>query len=344
MPIFICMIPTAHQTINCFRSCEFLDVRSDFTVWNDAIIKSGGLNSIEMCGSSSPDQTKFIPNSAQNIMQHQEGTFAGGGNLTLYYQSWHPSVPPHAIVTIVHGLGAHSGWFANLVRCLVENGYAVYGFDLRGHGRSAGQRGYINSWEEFRSDLRAFRQLIALAAADLPCFLLGHSLGGTIVLDYVLRDPTSFQGAIAMAPALEHVGIPPVRLGIGYILSVVCPRFALDTGIGLAVGARDPELLNAFDRDPLRHRQGTARLVTEFFKTVDWIESHISQLQIPLLILHGDADRVACPETSRRLYNLATIADKELQAYPGLYHELHHDFDYEQVLSDLVAWLGMRTK
>jgi alpha-beta hydrolase superfamily lysophospholipase len=293
-----------------------------------------------MCCSSSADRTKFIPNSAQNIMQHHEGTFSGAGNLTLYYQSWHPPVPPRAIVTLVHGLGAHSGWFANVVRCLVENGYAVYGFDLRGHGRSAGQRGYIHSWEEFREDIKTFRYLIALAEADLPCFLLGHSLGGTIILDYVLRDPTSFQGAIAMAPTLEQVGISPVRLGLGYILSTVCPRFALDTGMGLTVGARDLELLNAFDRDPLRHSQGTARLVTEFFKTVDWIESHISQLQIPLLILHGDADRVAFPETSRRLYNQVMIADKELHEYPGLYHELHNDFGYEQVLSDLVAWLA----
>lgn len=287
-----------------------------------------------------PIESNLPPTSAQNTIQHQEGTCLGAGNLTLYYQSWHPPARPRSIVTIVHGLGAHSGWFPNVVRCLVENGHTVYGLDLRGHGRSAGQRGYINSWEEFREDLRAFRQLIALAEADVPCFVLGHSLGGTIVLDYVLRDPTSFHGAIAMAPALEHVGISPVRLGLGYLLSAVWPRFALDTGIGLAVGARDLELLNAYDRDPLRHRQGTARLVTEFFKTVDWIESHISQLQIPLLILHGDADRVAFPATSRRLYERANIADKELHEYPGLYHELHNDFDADLVLSDLVIWLA----
>jgi alpha-beta hydrolase superfamily lysophospholipase len=287
-----------------------------------------------------PIESNLPPTSAQHTIQHQEGTCLGAGNLTLYYQSWHPPALPRSIVIIVHGLGAHSGWFPNLVRCLVANGHAVYGFDLRGHGRSAGQRGYINSWEEFREDLRAVRQLIALAEADLPCFLLGHSLGGTIVLDYVLRDPTSCQGAIAMAPTLGHVGISPVRLGLGYILSTVCPRFMLDTGIGLTVGARDLELLNAYDRDPLRHSQGTARLVTEFFKTVDWIESHISELQIPLLILHGDADRVAFPATSRRLYERANIADKELHEYPGLYHELHNDFDADLVLSDLVIWLA----
>jgi alpha-beta hydrolase superfamily lysophospholipase len=281
-----------------------------------------------------PIESNLVPTSAQNTIQHQEGTCSGAGNLTLYYQSWHPPTRPRSIVTIVHGLGSHSGWFANMVRCLVENGHAVYGFDLRGHGRSAGQRGYISSWQEFREDLRAVRQLIALKEADVPCFLLGHCLGGTIVLDYALHYPASIHGAIAMAPALGDVGISPVRLGLGYILSAVYPRFTLDTGIGLTVGARDLELLNAYDRDPLRHSQGTARL------TVDWIESHISELQIPLLILHGDADRVAFPETSRRLYERANIADKELHEYPGLYHELHNDFDCDRVLADLVAWLS----
>lgn len=126
----------------------------------------------------------------------------------------------------------------------------------------------------------------------------------------------------------------------GSAVSAVCPRFALDTGIDLTVGARDRQLLNAYDRDPLRHRQGTARLMTEFFKTVDWIENHISELPTPLLILHGDADRVAFPATSRRLYERVNIADKELHEYPGLYHELHNDFDADLVLSDLVIWLA----
>lgn len=165
-----------------------------------------------------PIESNLPPTSAQNTIQHKEGTCAGAGNLSLYYQSWHPPAQPRSIVIIVHGLGAHSGWFDNMVQCLVQNGHAVYGFDLRGHGRSAGQRGYINSWEEFREDLRAVRQLIALTAVDIPCFLLGHCLGGTVVLDYALHYPTGIHGAIAMAPALAHVGISPVRLGLGYLL------------------------------------------------------------------------------------------------------------------------------
>ncbi len=271
-------------------------------------------------------------------MQHRENTFLGTDNVTLYYQSWHPPMRSSAIVVLVHGLGAHSGWFPNVVRTLVESGYAVYAVDLRGHGRSAGQRGYINCWEEFRRDLRTFLELIAPQTPNLPVFLLGHSMGGAVVLDYVLRDPRGLQGAILMAPALKHVGITPWRLGLGFILSAIYPRFAVDAG--LESGARDLELLEAYERDPLRHTTGTARLITEFFHTINWLERHISELKIPLLILHGDADRIAFPETSRRLFDRITFPDKTRYEYPGLCHELHNDFDYPHVLSDLLDWLA----
>jgi alpha-beta hydrolase superfamily lysophospholipase len=163
-------------------------------------------------------------------------------------------------------------------------------------------------------------------------------MGGTIVLDYILHDLTGLRGAIVMAPALEQIGTDPWRVGLGYLLSALCPRFSL--GLGLAIGARDPQLLQAFNADPLRHTQGTARLMTEFFDTVNWIESHIGELNVPLLILHGDADRVSSAGTSRQLFERITFPDTTRSEYPGLYHELHNDFDYSQVLADLLAWLA----
>ena len=119
-------------------------------------------------------------------MQHREGSFLGARNLKLYYQSWHPLEPVKGIVVIIHGLGSHSSLFGNVTQSLVPSGYAVYGLDLRGHGRSQGQRGHINAWSEFREDLTTFFALIKTREKGIPCFLLGHSLGGIIALDYVL--------------------------------------------------------------------------------------------------------------------------------------------------------------
>ena len=269
---------------------------------------------------------------------HQEGLFVGAGGFNLYYQSWHPKSTTKAIVIIVHGLGVHSDIFGNIVEFLVAHNYGVYGFDLRGHGRSPGQRGYINSWSEFREDLQALLEVVKQKDSQLPLFLLGQSLGGTIALDYTLRFRDQLQGLILFSPALQ-VGISPLKIIIGRIVSKLLPDFSLDTGIGLVTSSRDPKVVETLAADPLRHTRGTARLSTEFFQTVTWIEKHTEMLQIPLLILHGGADQISLPESSRRLFDQITFADKVRRFYPESYHVLHLDLNYQEVLADLGDWL-----
>ncbi len=273
------------------------------------------------------------------MMQHSEGTFNGAGGLKLYYQSWHPSEQPDGVLVIVHGLGAHIGLFGNVVQHLISCGYAVYGFDLRGHGRSPGQQGYISSWAEFREDLGALLRLVEKQEPGCPRFLLGHSVGGLIALEYVLRSSGELQGVIALALALGEVGVSPLKLTLGRILSQVWPRFSLDTGIDHTAGSRDPAVITAYAQDTLRHTRGTARLVTEFFAAAAWIQDHAADLQLPLLILHGDADEVAPLEATSAFFDQVTFLDKEIKVYPGVYHEIHNDFNYQEMLADLEDWL-----
>lgn len=272
-------------------------------------------------------------------MNHVEGTFKGARGLQLYYQSWHPPRRARAIVAIVHGLGAHSGLFSNALHYLIAQGYAVYAFDLRGHGRSPGQRGHINTWAEFREDLSAFLQLIREQEPGCPCFLGGHSLGGVIALDYALRSPEGLQGVMVIAPALGKVGVPPLKITLGQLLSRVWPRFSLRLGLDRTASSRDASVVSAYAQDPLRHERGSARLATEFLKTVDWIQNHVTHLRIPLLVLHGSADRVALPEGSRAFCQQVTFPDKSCYEYPGGYHDLHVDTNYQTVLTDLGNWL-----
>ena len=272
-------------------------------------------------------------------MQHREGTFKGAGELELYYQCWRPMDPPLAILIIVHGLGGHSGLFNNLVDSLVPQGYAIYGFDLRGHGRSPGQRGHINAWSEFREDLRRFQRWVKANTPRLPCFLLGHSLGGAIALDYALHFPEGLQGVIATAPAVGKVGVSPIRLGMGRILSCLWPSFSLNTGIAQGACSRDPAVVAAYAQDPLRHTKGSARLVTEFLTTTEWIQSHTADLQAPVLILHGGADQVTSSEGSCAFFQKIKLSDKERREYPESYHELHSDINHQEVFADLSNWL-----
>lgn len=272
--------------------------------------------------------------------------FSGWQQLPIFYQCWQPQTTvsePHAIVALVHGLGSHSGLFDTIVHALVPQGFIVCGLDLRGHGRSAGQRGYIHSWDEFRLDLDHFLDHIRTTYqppdTPLPLFLIGHSLGGIISLDYALRQPESLAGVVAIAPALGCVGVPPLKLRIGKILSKLWPRFTLSTGLNHAAASRDPAILLRYQNDPLRHTQGTARLATEFMKTTRWIHAHAPRLQCPLLILHGSADQVALPEGSERFFNNVRFPNKTRHEYEGSYHDLHNDTDYPTVMNDLAQWL-----
>ena len=272
----------------------------------------------------------------------RQGTFKGTVGLELYYQSWHPEGEVRAILVIVHGLGGHSGLYGNIVKHLIPQNYAVYAFDLRGNGRSPGQRGYINAWAEFREDLQAFVQLIKTQYPEQPLFLLGHSVGAVIVLDYVLRSPSEasdFQGVIALAPTLGKIGVPPFKLLLGRLLSRVWPRFSLSTGIDLSTASSDPAVMAAYAQDPWRHTQGSARFATEFLATVAWIQEHAADWQVPLLILHGGADQVALPEGGCDFLQRVTILDKERREYPGVYHEIQSDRNYQEMLTDLDNWL-----
>lgn len=272
-------------------------------------------------------------------MKHTEGTFTGFGGLELYYQSWVPDEPTLGVVALVHGLGGHSGLFSNAVEFLVPQGYEVYSFDLRGHGRSPGQRGHINSWREFREDLHSFVQSIQQQRSCCPFVLWGHSLGGTIALDYALQKGEHIQAVIASAPALGKICIAPRKLILGRALSRIAPRFTLKLGIHENLATRDDAILAAYLNDPLRHEFGSARLAGEFFAAVDRIYKHAHRLQIPLLLMHGADDRVTLPEGSREFFQRVIYPDKEHREYPGSYHDIYVEVDYREIFKDLNSWL-----
>jgi alpha-beta hydrolase superfamily lysophospholipase len=275
-------------------------------------------------------------------MKHMEGRFSSFDKLDLYYQSWQPD-ETQAVVVMVHGLGGHSSSFHPAVQYLVSQGYMIYAFDLRGHGRSPGQRGHINNWAEFRQDLHLFLQQIHQQHPSYPCFLWGHSLGGTIALDYALHSPDFLKGLIVTAPALGKVQISPFKLALGRGLSQIAPRFSLRLGLRNDVCLKNPDVCVTYLQDPLRHDYGSARLATEFFATVSWIYQHIADLKIPLLLLHCQEDEVTLAEASRDFFQQVMFADKEHREYAGCYHDLYLDTNY-QILADLNHWLKRHIK
>lgn len=268
-----------------------------------------------------------------------EGTFAGHGGVTLHYRSWRPA-HPRAVLVIVHGLAEHSGRYDNVVQYLAPRGYAIYAFDLRGHGRSHGQRGHVDAWGEYRADLGTFLARVAQWEPNLPCFLLGHSMGGVIVLDYVIEHPGGLTGVIVSAPALGRIALPRPLLALAYVLNRVRPRFSVRLPLSPGAVTRDPQMMDSIDADPLIHDRGSARLGVELRRAGRRVEARARELRVPLLILHGGADRLVPLEGSRRFARRVLYPDKELLEYPGGYHELFNDVIRERVLADVERWLA----
>lgn len=273
-------------------------------------------------------------------MHHCEGTFQGADGLTLYYQQWKSeSEPQKAVLIVVHGFGEHSGRYRNLVDYLVPRGYVVYGFDHRGHGRSPGGRGYISAWREYREDVQAFVRLVGERESGYPLFLMGHSLGGLIALEYVLRHPEGLCGAIISGPPLGEIGVSPVLVILSRVLSRVWPTFGRDIGSNFSQLSRDPAVAQAWRDDPLTHSRGTARLGTEMAAAREWTNANAASLQVPLLMIHGGADRICPPAGSRLFFEKVSFPDRERREYEGGYHEPHNDIDVKQVLADVEDWL-----
>jgi alpha-beta hydrolase superfamily lysophospholipase len=273
---------------------------------------------------------------------HDGKTFAGVGGVSLFRQVWRPAGLARAVLINIHGLGDHSGLYPTLVEHFQSRGITVHAMDLRGNGRSGGQRAYVERWDEYREDLHRFVGLVREEEGGRPLFLLGNSLGALIVLEYVLHHPEGLRGVIAASPPLGRVGVPAPLMALGRIFSRVWPRFSIRTGMDLSGLARDPVVVQTVLADPLFHRVGTARLSTEVVAAISRVQAAAPTFPLPLLVLHGSADRMVPPEGSREFVARVGHPDRELREYPGHFHVLFADLDHERVLTDVERWIEAR--
>lgn len=272
-------------------------------------------------------------------MQHQEYRYQGAGGITLFAQSWKPDTTARALVLIVHGHGEHSGRYGHVAESLVSRGFAVAAFDLRGHGRSEGPRGFVRDWDDYRQDLHLLLAQLETEFGGVSLFLYGHSFGGTIVLDYVLQEPKNLNGVIASAPSLGRPNIPAILFTLSQVLSKIYPSFSMATQLDATTLSRDPQVVSAYQNDPMVHSVGTARLGTELTRITDWIQANAAKLQVPLLIVHGAKDGLVNPEDSRRFFENVGSPDKTYKEIPDGYHEPHNDLDKDKVIREIGDWI-----
>ena len=276
-------------------------------------------------------------------MKHVEGKFKGYKNFNLYYQCWLPSNEPKAVLLVAHGLAEHSGRYINIVNHFVPKGYAVYGFDQRGHGKSQGQRGYVERFSHFVSDLKTFSGIIRSKHRDAKIFIVGHSVGGTIATAYAVHYQDEFDGLVLSGATLKvGASVSSGLIIVARVLSLLLPKMGLDV-IDASAISQDKTVVDAYVDDPLVYRgKIRARLGAELIKAIQILLPQMSKIYLPILIMHGTADRLSDPRGSEILYDRVSSRDKTLKLYDGFYHEIFNEPGREQVFADMEAWLVVR--
>ena len=275
------------------------------------------------------------------MSHYTTGQFPSTDGTQLMYRAWSPASPPRAVVALVHGWSDHAGRYEGLANTLTEAGMTVYAMDLRGHGLSDGQRGHVNRFEAFRQDVYSFlRTLRHQYPAGPPLFLLGHSLGGLITMDYAIHFPDEpLQGVIASSPLLSQPSVSPVMVGLLRVLARLAPRLGVNPGTDADTLSRDPAVVAAYLADPLVHQKATPRFALEIETAQQFVLSHADGLQHPFLLLYGSEDRLVPPHITRDSFGNVGAANKTRHEYDGGYHELFNDIIKDDVIADLREWL-----
>jgi alpha-beta hydrolase superfamily lysophospholipase len=274
-------------------------------------------------------------------MIHAEGSFKTKSGANIYYQNWQPESSPKAILLIVHGLAEHSGRYMNVVNHFVPLGYAVYGLDHLGHGKSEGTRVYVDRLADYTDPIKSYYEMIKGWHPGKPIFILGHSMGGLITSYYLLDHQADFKGAIISAPAVKiSDSISPVTIFMGKLLSNITPKaglLALDAG---AVSS-DPKVVSDYVNDPLVYTgKTTARLAAEMLGGMQRVTAEASTLRLPFILVQGSADKLVDPAGAKMLYERANSTDKTLKVYDGFFHEVFNEPGRAQVLKDVEDWLA----
>lgn len=273
-------------------------------------------------------------------MKTSTSAFQNRSGMQLFTREWAPDGPSKAVVALVHGQGEHTGRFEHVAQALTEAGFLLSGFDLRGHGNSAGPRGHSPHYAALMDDIEDFLVWVTRANPNLPTFLYGHSLGGALVINYVLRRKPHFQGVVATSPWLQLAFDPPrFRIFLARVMNRILPAMVQSSGLDTAALSRDSAVVSAYANDPLVHDKISVRHFSGVYAAGLWALEHAGEWRLPLLLMHGSADRVTSAAASREFAQRAG-SKVEFVSWEGLYHETHNEPEKAEVFRRMIDWMN----
>jgi acylglycerol lipase len=271
-----------------------------------------------------------------------EEIFEGGGGLEIFTRIWRPAGRARAVMVIVPGFNAHSGQYQWVAEQLVSQAVAVYAIDLRGRGRSAGERFYVEKISDYVDDVATLVRLAKSREPGLPVFLLGHSAGGVIACTYALDHQIEIAGLVSESFAFR-VPAPDFALAVLKGLSHIAPH-AHSVKLKNADFSRDPEVVAAMNADPLIANESQPfQTMAALVHADERLAADFAKLTLPLLILHGTADKATKPSGSEEFFKAAGSSDKTLKLYDGAFHDLLNDLDKKIVMADIQHWVDVHT-
>lgn len=269
-----------------------------------------------------------------------EETFDSKGGLKIFLRSWQPAAAPRSVVIICHGVNSHGGQYLWPAGELVKKGHAVFALDLRGRGKSDGERFYVDDVADYVADVSSVVKIAKARHPGLPVFLLGHSAGGVVSATYTLDNQAELKGFICESFAFQ-VPAPGFALAAIKGLSHIAPRLPV-LKLKNEDFTRDAAALAALNADPLiAHEVQPAATVAALVRADERLREEFPKITLPVLIMHGTADKATVCEGSQFFYDTAGSADKTLKLYKDHFHDLLADTGKEGVMADITAWIDL---
>ena len=250
-----------------------------------------------------------------------------------------PGEQNRGMIILIHGLGEHVGRYQEWANLFLERRMGFVGIDLPGHGYSPGRRGFIRSHDIVNEIIEILIHTVSKTFPTVPLYLYGHSLGGTFVLNYLIKKNPKLKGAIITSPWLELSFKPPkIKIILAKMFNYVFPRLIQRSGINTGDISRDTKVVESYKNDPLGHGKISIRLFNIAMKSAKYVVEHSANLKIRTLILHGGADKITSPEASKKFAMGNSKTD--FVEIEGGYHELHNEaFIKSRVFEIIMNWI-----
>jgi alpha-beta hydrolase superfamily lysophospholipase len=274
-------------------------------------------------------------------MKSFESEFQAEDGQRLFVRGWEPDGKPKGVAVLVHGLGEHTGRYPHVGAAFTDAGYVLAGFDLRGHGRTEGPRGYAPSFEAILGDIGAFFDFVrGRYPGNLPYFQYGHSLGGLLTLAYHLFAKPDVAGVLVTSPGLASALVEQkAKVLMVKVLSSILPKMVLSTGLDVNTLSRDAKVVAAYVADPLVHEKTSLSFGRAGLDAIEYAFQHAPEFKAPLLIMHGTGDRLTYARGGQAFIRLTTAQDATFKSWDGLYHELHNEPEQAQVIRTMIDWM-----